>query len=36
LRKHKDLRTKFVVGNFGEAALLTAVAARNMGIAAPK
>jgi hypothetical protein len=36
LRKHKDLRTKFVVGNFGDAALLTAVAARNMGIAAPK
>jgi hypothetical protein len=36
LRKHKDLRTKFAIGNFGEAALFTAVAARNMDIAAPK
>jgi hypothetical protein len=36
LRKHKDLRTKFAIGNFGETAFFAAVAVHNMGIASPK
>ena len=36
LRKHKDLRTTFVIGNFTQAALFSAVAVHNMGIASAK
>ena len=36
LRHHKDLKAKFAVGNFAEAALFGGVAIHNMGIAALK
>ncbi|HEX4164237.1 MAG TPA: hypothetical protein VHZ55_02080 [Bryobacteraceae bacterium] len=35
-RKHKDLKTKFAIGNFAEAAIFGGAAIHNMGIAAPK
>jgi hypothetical protein len=35
-RKHKDMRTKFAIFNFGEAALFSAVAVHNLGVAPPK
>jgi hypothetical protein len=36
LRKHKNLKSKFAIGNFAEAALFGGVAIHNMGIAASK
>ncbi len=36
LRHHKDLKSKFAIGNFAEAALFGGVAIHNMGIAAAK
>ena len=36
LRRHKDLKSKFAIGNFAEAALFGGVAVHNMGIAATK
>ncbi len=35
-RKHKDLKTKFAIGNFAEAAVFTGAGIHNLGIAAPK
>jgi hypothetical protein len=34
--KHKDMRTKFAIFNFGEAAPFSTVAAHNLGVAAPE
>ncbi len=36
LRKHKNARMAFSLGNFAQAALFTGVAVHNLGIAAPK
>lgn len=36
LRHHKDLKSKFAIGNFAEAALFGGVAIHNMGIPAAK
>jgi len=34
-RKHKELRTKFVIGNFAEAGIFTGVAIHNFGVTNP-
>ncbi len=36
LRKRKDLRTKFAIANFAEAAAFSGIAIHNMGVPAPK
>ncbi len=36
LRRHKDLKSKFAIGNFAEAALFGGLAIHNMGIPAAK
>jgi len=35
-RHHKDLKSKFAIGNLAEAAVFSGVAIHNMGISAPK
>ncbi len=35
-RKHKQLRTAFLLGNFAQAAIFSGVAVHNLGIAPPK
>ncbi len=35
LRKHKELRTAFIIGNFGEGAIFSAAAIHNLGIQRP-
>lgn len=36
LRRHKDLKSKFAIGNFAEAGLFGGIAVRNMGISSAK
>ncbi len=36
LRHHKDLKSKFAIGNFAEATIFSGVAIHNFGISAPK
>ncbi|MBV8068811.1 MAG: hypothetical protein JO270_02825 [Acidobacteriaceae bacterium] len=35
LRRHKDLRTAFTIGNFAESGIFTAAGIHNLGISAP-
>jgi hypothetical protein len=35
-RKHRELRTRFLIGNFAEAGIFTGIAVHNLGVTSPR